>query len=197
MPRRFIALVAILERVEGEQGQGVPGPGSDLGTWVGARVAPQRCPASGRQRRGRLALKCTAAPRTTTTDNDPLRLSSLLIPFLGHFEKGPFPGARLRMRKCLLWQGYACRELHGFSRTPGDVTNWTQSAVAAPDQSEDARDGNGITGRYEGAMVRSATSKGWIGRSRRAANCSHCKCRDPTRGYENDRPCAGHARKVS
>jgi hypothetical protein len=31
MPRRFIAFVPIPEQVKGEQGQGVPGPGSGLG----------------------------------------------------------------------------------------------------------------------------------------------------------------------
>ena len=44
LPRRFIALVPIPEQAEGEQGRGIPGPASGLGPWVGARVAPLRCP---------------------------------------------------------------------------------------------------------------------------------------------------------
>ena len=44
LPRRFIALVPIPEQVEGERGRGAPGPGSGLGPWVGARVAPQQSP---------------------------------------------------------------------------------------------------------------------------------------------------------
>jgi hypothetical protein len=43
VPRRFIAFVPIPERGGREQGQRVSGPGSGLGPWVGARVAPLRC----------------------------------------------------------------------------------------------------------------------------------------------------------